>query len=112
MAYTSILFENPTTGSTKSAPVGFSWTTLFFGFFPALLRGDMKWGIIQLILAIFTAGLSGLIFMFIYNKLYIKGLIDKGFKARSIARGDLDFSAGKMGIVIPRLSETSTETSL
>jgi hypothetical protein len=103
VAYTSIMFENPNTGAIKEAPVGFSWTTLFFSFFPALFRGDWKWAVIILILSLITYGLSGLLFMFIYNKLYIKDLIGSGFKARSIASGDMDFAAGKLGIQIPRL---------
>lgn len=103
MAYTTIMFENPHNGNIKAAPVGFSWTTFFFGFFPALLRGDWKWAVIQFIVSIFTYGLSGLLFMFIYNKLYIKDLISAGFKAKSIANGDLDFAASKLGIDIPRL---------
>ena len=103
MAYTTIMFENPNTGAMKEAPVGFSWTTFFFGFFPALFRGDWKWAIIMFILAMFTMGLSGLIFMFIYNKLFIQDLIGSGFKAKSIASEDKDFAAGELGMQIPRL---------
>jgi len=103
MAYTSIIFENPKTGGIKEAPVGFSWTTGIFGFFPALFRGDWKWAAIQLFFMLITGGLSGLVFMFIYNKLYIKDLVGFGFKARSIGSGDMDFASGKLGIEIPRL---------
>ena len=103
MAYTSIMFENPNTGAIKEAPVGFSWTVLFFGFFPPLFRGDWKWAVIMLILALITFNLSGLVFMFIYNKIYIKDLIGSGFKAKSIATGDMEFAAGKLGIQIPKL---------
>ena len=106
MAYTSIMFENPNTGAIKEAPVGFSWTTFFFGFFPALIRGDWKWAVIQLILALITFGLSSLIFMFIYNKLYIKDLIGSGFKAKSIGSGDMDLAASKLGMQIPLFAST------
>jgi hypothetical protein len=104
MAYTSIIFKNPNTGAMKEAPVGFSWTTFFFGFSPALFRGDWKWAIIMLILAIITFSLSGLVFMFIYNKLYIRDLIGAGYKAQSIASGDMAFASAKVGMEIPMLN--------
>lgn len=104
MAYTSILFKNPNTGAMKEAPVGFSWTTFFFGFFPSLFRGDWKWAAIQFVLAMVTMGLSTLVFCFIYNKLYIKDLIGSGFKAQSIASGDMDFASAKIGVQIPMLT--------
>lgn len=74
-------------GVSKNVKVGFSWTTFFFGFFPALIRGDLKWAIIMLILSvtvgIFTIGfgawIPGIIFSFVYNKIYIKELLEKGY---------------------------------
>ncbi len=107
MAFTSIMFENPHTGTIKEAPVGFSWTTLLFGFFPALFRGDWKWTVIQLIIALITFGLSNLVFMFIYNKLYVKDLIKAGYKARSISSGDMDFAENKLGMKLPRIESGS-----
>jgi len=107
MAYTTITFENPHTGEIKQAPVGFSWTVLFFGFFPPLFRGDWKWAVIMFILAMITFGLSGLVFMFIYNKLYIKDLIGSGFKAKSIASGNVDEVSAKIGVQIPMLQATA-----
>lgn len=103
MAFTTINFEQPQTGAIKSAPVGFSWTVFFFGFFVPLFRGDFKWAIIILLAHMLTMGLSGLIFMFIYNKLYIKDLIGSGYKARSIASGNLEYAEGKLGLNIPRV---------
>ncbi|HCS45771.1 MAG TPA: hypothetical protein DIW52_23615 [Pseudomonas sp.] len=103
MAYTSIIFKNPHTGAMKEAPVGFSWTTLLFGFFPALFRGDWKYTAIQLVLAMLTMGFSGVIFAFIYNKLYIRDLIGAGFKGQSIASGDMNFASAKIGMQIPML---------
>lgn len=81
-----ITLKNPA-GLTKSVKVGFSWTTFFFGFLPALFRGDLKWAIIMFIieavLGSFTLGIgsfiTGLIFSFVYNKIYIKELIEKGY---------------------------------
>lgn len=104
MAYTSIMFKNPKTGALKEAPVGFSWTTFFFGFFPALFRGDWKFGAIQFVLQMLTMGLSSLVFCFIYNKLYIKDLIGAGFQAQSISKGDMDYAAAKLGLQIPALT--------
>ena len=72
----------------KEAKVGFSWTTFFFGFFPALFRGDLKWAFIMFITAAiigtFTLGIGawipGIVFSFIYNKIYIKELLEKGYR--------------------------------
>lgn len=74
-------------GGIKNVKVGFSWTTFFFGFFPALFRGDLKWAAIMFItsffIGIFTLGfgawIPGIIFSFIYNKMYIKELLEKGY---------------------------------
>lgn len=82
MAYAKIHVTNGI--DIKVAPIGFSWTTLFFGFIPALIRGDWKWAVIQLICSILSYGLSGFVFMFIYNKLYAKDLLNKGFKVMKI----------------------------
>ncbi|MBF0342234.1 MAG: hypothetical protein HQL95_14910 [Magnetococcales bacterium] len=101
MAYTKVTFENPHTGAIKEAPVGFSWTVFFFGFFVPILRGDWKWTIIMLLLLLITLGLSGLVFMFIYNKLYIKELIGNGFKAKSATVGTLDQISLKLGLQLP-----------
>lgn len=75
-------------GVTKDVKIGFSWTTFFFGFFPALFRGDLKWAAIMFITAVavgaltfgFGAWVPGIIFSFIYNKIYIKELLEKGYR--------------------------------
>lgn len=74
-------------GMVKEAKLGFSWTTFFFGLFPALFRGDLKWAaimfIVTLLVGIVTSGLGtwipGIIFSFIYNKIYVKELLEKGY---------------------------------
>src|SRR5690554_2571032 len=68
-------------GVVKYTKLGFSWTTLLFGFFPALFRGDLKWAATMFLAASVTYGLTLLIFPFIYNRIYIKELIDNGYEA-------------------------------
>jgi hypothetical protein len=100
MAHSTLTFENPHTGQIKQAPVGFSWTTFFFGAFPALFRGHWAGFLIMLICAIPTAGLSTLVMMFIYNKMYIKHLIGQGYKVRH-ATADIGYLQGKLGMELP-----------
>ena len=82
MAYMIETFDNKISGQIREAPVGFSWTNLFFGAFVPLFRGDWKWAIIQYLLVLPTFGLSCLIFPFIYNSLYTKDLIKNGFEIK------------------------------
>ena len=63
----------------KEVPFGFSWTNLFFGFFVPLLRNDLIWAFVMLILAVLTCGFSQMIFPFFYNKIYIQSLLEKGW---------------------------------
>lgn len=81
-------------GMVKECKVGFSWTILLFGFFPPFFRGDWKWGLIQLVLAFFTGGLSNLVFCFIYNKIYINSLLQQGFKPAADIDRDILVSKG------------------
>ena len=95
MAHSHIVFKHPAYGSVKHAPVGFSWTTLFFGCFPALLRSDFKWFGIQFGIAVvagaFTLGVgtivAWIIFGFIYNKIYIQELIKAGYFVEKVESG-------------------------
>jgi hypothetical protein len=68
------------TGLVKTAKLGFSFTTFFFGVFVPLIRGDIKWAFIMFILSFLTFELSWLVFPFVYNKIYIRDLISKGYK--------------------------------
>ena len=67
-------------GQVKVVKEGFSWTMLFFGIFVPLYRGDWKWFLIILIANIFTYGWASVVFAFIYNKIYINDLLEKGYK--------------------------------
>ena len=75
-------------GLVKEVKVGFSWTFFFFGLFVPLIRGDLKWAVIMLLLQSLVGALTmgigcfvvSLIFAFIYNKIYIKDLLEKGYQ--------------------------------
>lgn len=75
-------------GVERKVPTGFSWTTLLFGFFPALFRGDLKWVAIMLITNIVVAFLTlgfgllvtWIVFAAIYNGKYENDLKIKGWK--------------------------------
>ncbi len=75
-----VTLKNPLTGVVVKAPTGFSWTTLFFGFFVPLLRGNYGYAGICLICSMFTFGISNLVFSFLINKHHIKHLLTKGYK--------------------------------
>ena len=97
MAHNTVYLEK--NGITKEAPVGFSWTTLFFGFWPSLFRSDFKWFWIMLALSLLTFGVSQLVFMFMYNKLSIKSKIESGWKVKSVAMGNAEDVLGSIGIM-------------
>lgn len=103
MANNTIYFQNPLTGQTKEAPVGFSFTTALFGAIPMLFRGSWKWFAISAILGLCTWSLSNLVFMFIINKLYIKDLISDGYKAKGVKVGSIEQVSMIVGLTIPAL---------
>lgn len=93
-----VTLVNRATGQHVNTKLGFSWTTLFFGFFPALFRGDYKWALIivliELALGSFTfgggTGVALIVFGFLYNRLYINELISQGYEpAEDISRDAL-----------------------
>lgn len=81
MAHTTLILSNGF--ELKAAPVGFSWTVLFFSGIPALMRQDWVWGIGLILANIATYGLSSLCMAFFYNKIYAKKLIFSGYKVTS-----------------------------
>ncbi|PWG00847.1 hypothetical protein [Levilactobacillus bambusae] len=97
-----INMKNPVTNQVKQCKVGFSWTTFFWGFWPAVFRGDWKWFAIilitDLVLGVWSFGIGSgfinLIFAFIYNKLYINDLISSGWQPADTASRDILISRG------------------
>ena len=76
---TKIMMQHPATGITKPGFYGFSWTTLLFGGFPALFRGDIIIGLVVVVLSILTWWIAGIIWAFFYNKHYTLKLVEKGY---------------------------------
>lgn len=64
----------------KKSLIGFSWTTLFFGFFVPLFRGDWLWLLIMLTLGIITSGISNIVLAFLYNDFYTTKLLENGWE--------------------------------
>ncbi len=89
MAYQVIYLQKLNTGQVREAPVGFSWTTLIFGPFPMLFRGNWKLFVFVLLPAVMTLGLSDIVFAFIINKLHIKDLLRDGFMPKQEQLGSV-----------------------
>ncbi|WP_027361796.1 hypothetical protein [Halodesulfovibrio aestuarii] len=100
MAATTATLVHPTTGIQKKAPIGFSWTTFFFSFFPAVFRSDWKNAILMLVLSCLTMGLAGLVFCFIYNKRYALGLIEKGYEITDGGKLTIEEVKARLGIAV------------
>ncbi len=85
---TKVNMKHKDTGLAKTGYIGYSWTTLIFGAFPALFRGDfltfLGAFVIAFVIGIFTAGIGGwvamIIWSFMYNKHYTTKLIEKGYE--------------------------------
>jgi hypothetical protein len=108
MAYTTITFEHPETSAIRVAPVGFSWTVLFFGFIPAFIRGDWKYGFIMFAAAFLSFGWAILIFMFFYNRLYIEDLVAKGYLVVETPYPDIEHLARKLRVNLRMAAEPAT----
>jgi len=70
---------NPINGAVEEISEGFSWPCLFLGFIWYIYKGMWGWGIIALILAIFTSGISWLFFPFFANEQHTKSLLKRGY---------------------------------
>jgi|TARA_B110000971_G_C19861030_1_gene431634 hypothetical protein len=82
MAFATIQLKSKN-GAIREAPVGFSWTTFFLSFWVPLTRGDWMWAIIMFVAIFITFGFAGILFAFIYNRLYIESLLKQGYSVKS-----------------------------
>lgn len=105
---TRIALKHKESGIVKDGYYGFSWTTLFFGFFPALFRSDfitfIGGFVVWLIIGFMTFGIGsffvGFVWAFMYNKYYTRKLIERGYV---LAGSDADntLAASALGIALP-----------
>lgn len=83
----TVMLKHRDSGLVKRGFYGFSWTTLFFGFFPALFRGDFITFLggfaVLIVLGIFTIGIGSgiamIVWAFWYNKYYTRKLLERGY---------------------------------
>jgi hypothetical protein len=80
MAHSTLQLENPTTGEIIHAPIGYSWTCFFFGFFVPFVRQDWLAGCVTLALTVLLGPIVNIVFLpFMYNKYYINTKVKEGF---------------------------------
>lgn len=83
-----ITLKNKLTNQRRDAYVGFSWTTLFFNFWPAVFRGAWRLAIMQFVIALLglliTFGIVTFIaciyFAINFNEMHMRELINDGFE--------------------------------
>ena len=95
-------FTHPDREVVRIAPIGFSWTTLIFGGFPALFRGHFLAAVAIFITTIVTSGLAALVFPFFYNKWYVKSLVKKGYLVSSV-QGDFSIISSGFKYDLPTM---------
>lgn len=104
MAHGTVTVVNNFSGERKDIPVGYSWTVLFWGCFPALFRQDWKnFGIMAAVLVVtsfmYIAWIPLIVFSFIYNeKMCLRDHLDKGWKIKGYSgKYNLEYVERKMG---------------
>lgn len=105
MAFDTAFLENPRTGQMRQAPLGFSWTTFFFGFWPMAFRGAWKWFFIIFLTCLFTWGIAGIVWAFLINKIYFNDLLKDGFKFKAANRTSYDEVANYAGGPVPKFDD-------
>ncbi|WP_261817552.1 hypothetical protein [Vibrio gallicus] len=104
MAYAKITLKNNESGAVKEAPLGFSWSLLFCGMFVPLARRDWLWVLILVVPTILSVWVGPGYFAYVsafgtllniaiaavYNRIYIRNLLHRGFVISHIEEKDLN----------------------
>lgn len=100
---TEVILKHPS-GLTKRAYLGWSWTSFFFGAFPALFRGDWMGFFIyfaaMIVLGLVTVGIGSIIFAVVwciyYNRWHTRRLMERGYVVAS-ATESIDAIKAQLG---------------
>jgi hypothetical protein len=103
-----VMMKNPATGVVKKGFYGFSWTTFFFGGFPAIFRGQIGLGLIVCLVGLVTVGIGSFIWAFIYNKRYTTDLLEKGYIFAD-SEGKNDAARAKLGVATTAQNKILTQ---
>ena len=79
MAHAIVILKHPDLNIKAEAPVGFSWTCLFFGFLLFAYRGDWMLSFICFILTCLMGPIPNVILCWTYNEWYLNRLLKKGY---------------------------------
>jgi len=81
VAHQILTLENRSSKRIREAPMGASWTCMFFAFFVPLVRQHYTGFIVWLILIVISLGSAVLLMMIFYNTHYLRYLTNKkGYK--------------------------------
>ena len=85
-------------GLAKNGYVGYSWTYLVFGWFVPMFRGELGIGVLHFAFTLISAGLSQLIFPFIYNRQYMTRMLTSGWQLDS-SDSNYDLAKHKLNVI-------------
>ena len=85
-------------GLAKNGYVGYSWTYLVFGWFVPMFRGELGIGVLHFAFTLISAGLSQLIFPFIYNRQYMTRMLTSGCQLDS-SDPNYDLAKHKLNVI-------------
>ena len=89
---------HPSSGLVKNGYVGYSWTYLVFGWFVPMFRGELGIGVLHFAFTLISAGLSQLIFPFIYNRQFMTRMLTTGWQLDE-ADDNYELAKRKLGIL-------------
>lgn len=104
MAHNTIHFQNPQTGQTRRAPVGFAWTILLLGPLVFLARKEWLLFAVTLVLTVITLHLSNVFLALKGNRMYIQLLVNSGFRVDRVDHGTVEQMSEALDIQLPTLS--------